>query len=116
MFGIPQIHTLRITPQPCISLHILFNCGTQWPKNQRVNILTAPLYIEASGIIRSNCIIKNGLSIFERTTEDLPGFLQVAYQFLDIKYPKFYKMDNLSKLGWLGTEVLLKESFDRERY
>ena len=25
-------------------------------------------------------------------------------------------MDNLSKLGWLGTEVLLKENFDRERY
>jgi hypothetical protein len=47
---------------------------------------------------------------------DLPGFLHAAYQFLDIKYPKFYKMDNLSKLGWLGTEVLLKESFDREKY
>lgn len=56
------------------------------------------------------------MPILERTTVDLPGFLQAAYQFLDIKYPKFYKMDNLSKLGWLGTEVLLKENFERERY
>ena len=33
-------------------------------------------------------------------------FLQEAYARLRVDYPKFYKMDNLSKAGFLGAEVL----------
>ena len=36
-------------------------------------------------------------------------FLVSLYQYLELNYPRFYKMDLLSKLGWLATEVLLKE-------
>lgn len=32
------------------------------------------------------------------------------YRSLDLKYPKFHKMDNLSKLGFLGAEALLEEN------
>ncbi|SEP10012.1 hypothetical protein SAMN05192574_12219 [Mucilaginibacter gossypiicola] len=46
---------------------------------------------------------------------DIPGFLLSVYQHLGVKYPKFYKMDNLAKLGWLATEVLLKD-FDKAKY
>lgn len=31
------------------------------------------------------------------------------YDELEIKYPKFHKMDNLSKLGFLGVEILKKK-------
>lgn len=53
--------------------------------------------------------------LFEGTENDIPGFLLSVYQHLGVKYPKFYKMDNLAKLGWLATEVLLKD-FDKAKY
>jgi hypothetical protein len=31
-----------------------------------------------------------------------------------LNYPKFYKMDNLSKLGWLASELLLKDSLKKD--
>lgn len=43
-------------------------------------------------------------------------FLLSVYKHFDIKYPKFYKMDNLSKLGWLAVEILLKDSFNALLY
>ena len=46
----------------------------------------------------------------------LPDFLLSIYKYLDLKYVRFYKMDNLSKLGWLASEVLLKDSFLAEKY
>jgi len=36
--------------------------------------------------------------------------LEKIYEHLNLSYPKFYKMDNLSKLGFLASEVLLKEA------
>jgi len=47
---------------------------------------------------------------------DIDGFLLSIYKYLDLKYVRFYKMDNLSKLGWLASEVLLKDSFLAENY
>ncbi|MEO6718786.1 MAG: hypothetical protein ABIN67_00430 [Ferruginibacter sp.] len=78
--------------------------------------MSVSVYIKASCIIRDHRIIKNGLVIFEGTDTGLPNFLNQSYQFLETKYPKFYKMDHLSKMGWLAAEVLLKESFDRAQY
>lgn len=37
---------------------------------------------------------------------DTDDILKEIYQHLAIDYPKFYKMDNLSKLGVLGVELL----------
>jgi hypothetical protein len=45
----------------------------------------------------------------------LPNFLQGAYQFFGCNYPKFHKMDNLGKLGFLASELVLKPS-EMERY
>lgn len=36
----------------------------------------------------------------------LPDALAAAYRALEPAYPKFFKMDLLSKLGWLGVEAL----------
>lgn len=38
-------------------------------------------------------------------------WLVEVYKHFGFDYPKFYKMDNLSKLGWLATEILLKDGF-----
>lgn len=35
-------------------------------------------------------------------------YAKTVYKYFGIKYPKYYKMDNLSKLAFLASEVLLK--------
>ncbi len=67
-------------------------------------------YITSYCTIDKNVVYKNAVPIFENREADLPAFLLSVYQYLGLNYPKFYKMDNLSKLGWLASEVLLKES------
>jgi len=41
---------------------------------------------------------------------DLSERLLSLYHSLKLDYPKFYKMDQLSKLGWLASEILLKDN------
>ncbi|HEY9261704.1 beta-ketoacyl synthase N-terminal-like domain-containing protein [Chitinophaga sp.] len=41
---------------------------------------------------------------------ELPDFLRAGYDRFSGQYPKFHKMDALSKLGWLAAEVLLKDT------
>jgi hypothetical protein len=59
-------------------------------------------------------VYKNEVPVFENRGADLSAFLLSVYQRFELNYPKFYKMDNLSKLGWLATEVLLKGSAIKE--
>jgi hypothetical protein len=73
-------------------------------------------YISASCIINNNIVYKNGLPVFEEKGPDLPEFLVAVYRHFELQYPKFHKMDNLSKLGWLTNEVLLQAGFDKEKY
>jgi hypothetical protein len=42
-------------------------------------------------------------------------WLGSIYRFFKFDYPKFYKMDNLSKIGFLATELLL-ESGSQKKY
>jgi hypothetical protein len=67
-------------------------------------------YITSTCTIDKNVVYKDERPVFENRGAALSAFLLAAYQHLDISYPKFYKMDNLSKLGWLATEMLLKGS------
>lgn len=55
--------------------------------------------------------MKDGKLLFEAKGNSLPEFLVAAYKHAGFNYPKFYKMDNLSRLGWLAAEWLLKNSF-----
>ncbi len=61
-------------------------------------------------------MIKDGVKVFENTNTNLAGFLVSIYQHFHLNYPKYYKMDNLSKLGWLTAEILLKDSFNPNNY
>ena len=49
-------------------------------------------------------------------TKELNKFLKAIYKLLGMKYMKFFKMDSLSKLGLLGSELLLQNISLLEKY
>jgi len=67
--------------------------------------------------LKSYCRIKQGLVIINGQTvhslDDGKHNLSELYDLLDIDYRKFYKMDALSKLGFLASELTLK-GFERD--
>jgi hypothetical protein len=73
-------------------------------------------YITASCVIAEHAVFQNNQQIFENKAANVESFLVAVYQNLNSNYPKFYKMDNLSKLGWLAAEVLLANGFEKEKY
>jgi len=78
--------------------------------------LLAENYITSSCKINGGVVFKDGQRIFENKGVDVNDFLLSVYQHFQLNYPKFYKMDNLSKLGWLVSEILLKDSFNKDSY
>ena len=74
------------------------------------------LFISASCVISNFVVYKNGQPVFAEKGLELPEFLIAAYRKFDLQYPKYFKMDNLSKLGWLANEILLQDGFDKEKY
>jgi len=70
------------------------------------------LHIISSCVISNNIVAKNNEQIFSSDTDSVQSFLLSVYHHLKIDYPKFYKMDSLSKLGFLASEVLLKDEKD----
>ncbi|MFH0866744.1 MAG: 3-oxoacyl-ACP synthase [Bacteroidota bacterium] len=65
-------------------------------------------------IIGGYCIIRNNQIFFNKellyqdeSALTFSDFSKSAYRFKNAGYPKFFKMDNLSKLGFLTTEILL---------
>ena len=59
-------------------------------------------------IIRNHRISRNGNLIFTGNETKPQSFFTEAYKHFNINYPKFHKMDNLSKLGFLACEFLLE--------
>lgn len=66
-------------------------------------------YIQSYCHIKNNQLRLNGDVIFEDSkNEDLKDFLKSAYKNQNLKYPKFFKMDNLSKISFLAAEIIFK--------
>ena len=78
--------------------------------------MAAEKYITASCHIGHNRAYQNNNLVFEGDATGIDDFLLSVYQHFRLSYPKFYKMDNLSKLGWLAAEILLKDNFDKEQH
>jgi len=78
--------------------------------------LNGEKYITSACIISNQVVYKNEKPVFKNKDTGVADFLVSAYHHFEIKYPKFYKMDNLSKLGWLAAELLLKDSFQPGKY
>ncbi len=72
--------------------------------------------------ITTNCTISKGIvskdrgKLFENSNVQLFNFLTSVYQHFQLNYPRFYKMDLLSKLGWLASEIMLKDGFEKDAY
>lgn len=81
-----------------------------------MKVLSSNIYITASCTINDHVVCKNQTQVFENKGVSLADFLLSVYHHFGITYPKFYKMDNLSKLGWLASEILLKDSLHEGEY
>ena len=69
--------------------------------------------------ITKYCIIKNGkvfvdgVEYFSSNEDKLNPFIKEFYRSEKPSYSKFFKMDDISKLGFIATETLLKD-FNKE--
>ncbi|TDP04122.1 3-oxoacyl-ACP synthase [Flavobacterium sp. 245] len=69
--------------------------------------MTQNTHIQSYITIQNNEIVLNGTSVFKIEPSNFADFSKLAYRSFDIQYPKFFKMDALSKLAFLGAELLL---------
>ena len=70
-----------------------------------------PYIITHCNIIRNHRIKRN--ETIEEITENFvnfAAFIKSLYKKESVNYPKFYKMDNLGKLGFMAAEMIFKES------
>ncbi|MDH7446740.1 hypothetical protein [Aquimarina sp. 2201CG14-23] len=68
-------------------------------------------YISDSCVIRDGRVFKNGDQLYaDSASDNLKDFAKGVYQFMELKYPKFHKMDELCKLGFLASEILIKDN------
>jgi hypothetical protein len=67
------------------------------------------LYINRHISIKDGSVIINGNTDFTSEEPEYGKFFKSVYKHYQIKYSKFYKMDGLSKLGFLASELLLKD-------
>lgn len=62
-------------------------------------------------------LIVDGETIFVHDNfESVNKFLKAIYRKHEIKYSKYFKMDNLSKLGFITSEALLKDTNINDKY
>ena len=74
-------------------------------------------FITQSNIIRKHAITRNEkVELNNEIFVNFAAFIKALYKKEAISYPKFYKMDSLSKLGFLGAEMLLKDTAFLDRY
>lgn len=76
--------------------------------------------MESKQFISRYCIIENsqimidGQLVFKAENLPFTEFAKQAYQHFDVAYPKFFKMDNLSKLSFLAADMLLKDEVKQD--
>lgn len=56
-------------------------------------------------------VVANGETLLRNDSADATAWLSTIYRTLGIDYPKFFKMDRLSKAGFLAAELALKNRF-----
>lgn len=74
--------------------------------------MTTTYHISNYCKIENNCLQLNEETIFEMKDVLFPEFIKNASKVIDLEYPKFFKMDNLSKLAFLGVETILKNTIN----
>ena len=74
------------------------------------------MFINRFCLIRNFSIITEESTVFAGGESTLELFTESAFHNLGIAYPKFYKMDPLSRLGFLAAEALLRDLPIANRY
>lgn len=64
-------------------------------------------YIRKYLEISNGNISVNGRLYFRSSETDFGSIMKEFYKSMDINYPKFYKMDDLCKLAFIGSEIML---------
>lgn len=77
--------------------------------------MTTNYHISSYCKIENNTLQLNGTTVLEMNDVLFPEFIKNASKTIGLEYPKFFKMDNLSKLAFLGAEAILKDNIDLER-
>nr|WP_317630670.1 3-oxoacyl-ACP synthase [uncultured Flavobacterium sp.] len=68
------------------------------------------LYItDICKIYSQKIVVNNQLILEDFESTDISTFLKTAFKTLNYQYPKYYKMDNLSKLAVLASEPILSK-------
>ncbi|MBC3757200.1 3-oxoacyl-ACP synthase [Hyunsoonleella sp. SJ7] len=65
--------------------------------------------------IKDNRVVLDGRVLCEHENLPFSDFIKTVYRSQEAKYPKFFKMDNLSKLAFLAADILLNHGNDSER-
>lgn len=66
--------------------------------------------------IRNNSVVVTDNIIFSGSGKDFSEFSISIYKHFAINYPKFHKMDHLSKLAFLSVELLLRNKKTDHKY
>ncbi|MFC7357924.1 3-oxoacyl-ACP synthase [Jejudonia soesokkakensis] len=72
-------------------------------------MLKTNYYISNYCSIKNSEIQLNGTCVFSEDSKDLTRFLKHYYTSKQLSYPKFFKMDRLSKLAFTGSEIILEQ-------
>lgn len=68
-------------------------------------------YIQHTVKIADSSVIIDEQEVFSVSRDEkLGAFLKQVYKNYQVGYSKYFKMDKLSKLGFLGTELLLRQA------
>ncbi len=65
-------------------------------------------YIKSYIHIKKNTVYLNGKLFYSDQSIDFKSFIKEFYNFSKTKYPKFFKMDSLSKLAFIAGDIILK--------
>ena len=66
--------------------------------------------------IRDEKLIVDGKAIAHNPGKSIGDFMSEIYRNFSVCYPKFHKMDNLGKLGFLVAEMILRDRNINTRY
>ena len=67
------------------------------------NQITAYTYIGEGKVV-----VNKRLIFYQEKIATFAEFIRALYKQEQVSYPKFYKMDSLSKLGFISAELLLR--------
>lgn len=76
----------------------------------------AAYWINAAARISENQAFRNSELLLEQPRASADEFLAELYGRIGLNYPKWYKMDRLSKLGMLAAELVLSPPFNSREH